>query len=171
MATHPHWHTRTETEADVAAVRQINLAAFDTAEEAGLVEALRTDPSWIDGLATLAVTETGEPVAYALLTRCHIDDTPALCLGPCAVLPEYQRTGAGSAAIRAAFGAARGQGERFVTVLGHPSYYPRFGFSSASAHGVTMKTEVPDDALMVLALNGSDIPAGIIRYAAAFGDI
>lgn len=58
-----------------------------------------------------------------------------------------------------------------MTVLGHPAYYPRFGFTRASNHGVTMRDEVPDDALMVLALGGRTIPAGTIRYAAPFGDI
>ncbi len=163
--------SRAETDADMAAIRRINLAAFETAAEADLVDALREDPAWIDGLSMVSTTPGGDPVGYALLTRCHIDDTAALCLGPCAVLPEGQRTGAGSAATRDVLAAARAQGERFVTVLGHPGYYPRFGFSRASAHGVRMRDPVPDDALMVLALDGSDIPAGTIRYAAPFGDI
>jgi hypothetical protein len=40
-----HWITRAETDADIPAIREINLAAFDTAEEADLVDALRTDPA------------------------------------------------------------------------------------------------------------------------------
>ncbi|MDV3126605.1 N-acetyltransferase [Mycobacterium sp. 21AC1] len=171
MTTPLHWLTHPETDSDIPSVRRINLAAFETSEEADLVDALRTDPGWINGLSTLSTTAGGDAVGYALLSRCHIGDTAALCLGPCAVLPEYQRTGAGSAAIRAALDAARQQDERFVTVLGHPTYYPRFGFSRASVHGVTMRDEVPDDALMVLALDGSPIPTGVIRYAAPFGDI
>lgn len=171
MAAHPVWLTRAETDADTGHVRRINLAAFETAEEADLVDALRRDPAWVPGLSMLSTTGSGEPAGYALLTRCHIGDTAALCLGPCAVPPEYQRSGAGSAAIRAVLGEARRQHERFVTVLGHPGYYPRFGFERASSHGVRMRDEVPDDALMVLALDGSSIPAGVIRYAAPFGDI
>ncbi|OBG89530.1 acetyltransferase [Mycobacterium sp. E802] len=171
MTTHLSWLTHPETESDIPAVRRINLAAFETAEEADLVDTLRTDPGWIDGLSMLATAEDGDPTGYALLTRCHIGDTAALCLGPCAVMPEYQRSGAGSAAIGAVLDAARQRGERFVTVLGHAAYYPRFGFTRASLHGVAMRSEVPDDALMVLALDGSAIPAGVIRYAAPFGDI
>ncbi|MET4432209.1 MULTISPECIES: N-acetyltransferase [unclassified Mycolicibacterium] len=171
MTTHPHWLTRPETDADIASVRRINLAAFETAEEADLVDTLRTDPAWIDGLSMVSTTDVGEPAGYALLTRCHIGDVAALCLGPCAVPPEHQRAGAGSAAIRAALDAARQRNERFVTVLGHPDYYPRFGFTRASTHGVRMRDEVPDAALMVLALDGSEIPAGTIRYAVPFGDI
>ncbi|WP_026124527.1 GNAT family N-acetyltransferase [Nocardiopsis baichengensis] len=164
------WSTRAETAADIGAVRAINLAAFETAQEADLVEALRRDPSWIDGLSWLAVDEHGTPVGHALLTRCHIGDSPALCLAPCAVLPEYQRTGAGSAAVRAALAEARRRGERFVTVLGHPAYYPRFGFTRASGHGIGLDIEVPDEALMAMSLDESrPLPGGTIRYAAPFG--
>lgn len=171
MTTQRQWLTRPESGSDIASVRRINLAAFETAEEADLVDALRTDPGWIDGLSMLSFADDGTPAGYALLTRCHIGEAPALCLGPCAVAPEHQRTGAGSAAIRAVLDAARQQHERFVTVLGHPAYYPRFGFARASGHGVRMRDDVPDDALMVLALDGSAIPTGVIRYAAPFGDI
>ncbi|GEM30501.1 N-acetyltransferase [Nocardia neocaledoniensis NBRC 108232] len=165
------WTTRVETSADIATIREINLAAFDRAEEADLVDALRRDPAWIPDLSILTLDDNGVPAGYALLTRAHIDDTPALCLGPCAVPPRYQKTGAGSAAIRAGLDAARAMGEHFVTVLGHPEYYPRFGFTRASSHGVSMKMPVPDEALMVLSLDGKPVPSGIIRYATAFGDI
>ena len=109
------------------------------------------------------------PVGYALLTRCHIDDTPALCLAPYAVLPEQQRTGAGSAAIRAALSKATELGGRSVVVLGHPEYYPRFGFRRASRYGIRLSIDVPQDALMALGLDGSTPPSGTVRYAAPFG--
>ncbi|MDN3029124.1 N-acetyltransferase [Streptomyces sp. S.PB5] len=164
------WNTRVETGADTAAVRAIDLAAFDTPLEADLVEALRTDPAWIDGLSLVVTDADGKVVGHALLTRCHIDDTPALCLGPVAVLPDHQNTGAGSAAVRAALRAAEDKGERFVTVLGHPSYYPRFGFGRASAHGIRITLDVPDDAMMALALDPAHpLPGGTVRYAAPFG--
>lgn len=163
------WKTRAETGADLGIVRDINLAAFDTTHEADLVEALRHDESWIDGLSQLTVTEDGTPVGHALLTRCHIGIAPALCLGPCAVLPTHQRSGAGAAAIRAALDRARDQGERYVTVLGHAAYYPRFGFTRASTHGIGLDIDVPDEALMALSLDGSTLPSGTIHYAAPFG--
>lgn len=164
------WNTRVETGADTTAVHAVNAAAFDTPAEADLVDALRTDPAWIDGLSMVAVTGEGTVVGYALITRCHIGEVPALCLAPCAVLPEYQRTGAGSAAVRAVLDAARARGERFVTVLGHPGYYPRFGFERASKYGIGLSIEVPDEALMVLSLDPEHTPpAGTIRYAAPFG--
>lgn len=163
------WTTRVETDADTTAVREIHLAAFDTAAEADLVDALRAEAGWVPGLSLVSTDVDGTPVGHALLTRCHIGDVPALCLAPCAVLPRLHRTGAGSAAITAALDAARARGERFVVVLGHPAYYPRFGFERASAHGITLSVEVPDEALMALSLDGGPLPAGQVRYAAPFG--
>lgn len=164
------WITRAETSADIPAVRDIVLTAFETSLEADLVDALRADSSWIEGLSLVSTDESGRPVGYALLTRCHIGDTPALCLGPCAVRPEQQNTGAGSAAIRAALAAAKAIGERYVVVLGHPAYYPRFGFTRASTHGIGLTIDVPDEALMALTLDaGHPLPGGIVRYAAPFG--
>jgi putative acetyltransferase len=165
-----NWITRAETSADIPAIRGIVLAAFDTSLEADLVDALRADSSWIEGLSFVSTDENGRPVGFALLTRCHIGDTPALCLAPCAVRPEQQNSGAGSAAIRAALAAAKDIGEHYVVVLGHPTYYPRFGFSRASAHGVGLTIDVPDEALMALTLDAvHPLPSGIVRYAAPFG--
>ncbi|WP_233510772.1 GNAT family N-acetyltransferase [Actinomadura craniellae] len=165
-----HWDTRPETSADAAAVREVVLRAFPTAEEADLVDALRADPAWIDGLAQVAVTAGGAVAGYALLTRCRVGDEPALALAPCAVPPEHQRKGAGSAAIRAALRAARAAGENLVLVLGHPAYYPRFGFGPASRYGIRPPFDVPDEAMMALALNPDrPVPAGVIGYPAPFG--
>lgn len=169
-STSAGWTVRVETPADVPEVQRIVRAAFGRPDEADLVDALRVDPAWIDGLSLVSADRDGRPVGHALLTRCHIDAVPALCLAPCSVLPEYQRTGAGSAAIRAALDAAAAMGERYVTVLGHPEYYPRFGFGRASEYGVGLTIEVPDEALMVMALRpGDPVPPGTIRYAAPFG--
>jgi putative acetyltransferase len=168
----PLWTTRPETPADVTAVHAIVAAAFPTHDEAHLVDALRTDPhAWIDGLSMLAVDAHGTPAGHALLTRCHIDGVPALALAPCAVLPAAQRTGAGTAAIRAVLDAARTRAqENLVVVLGHAAYYPRFGFTRASAHGITAPIEVPDESLMALTLNPQHpTPTGAIRWANAFG--
>lgn len=165
------WITRQESSADVPAIRAIVVAAFPTPAEADLVEALRADPeAWIDGLSIVAADEGGTPVGHALLTRGHIGEVPALTLAPVSVLPERQRSGAGSAAVRAALRAAAVLGERYVTVLGDPAYYPRFGFTRAADHGIGVTVEVPVEALMALALHADDpLPSGTIRYPAPFG--
>ncbi|MFD0274366.1 GNAT family N-acetyltransferase [Kitasatospora sp. NPDC127111] len=166
------WLTRTETTSDVPTVQALTLAAFGRAHEADLLAALRTDAGWIDGLsfvATVATDATDTPVAHVVLSRAHIGDVPALAMGPVSVHPDHQRTGAGSATVRAALAAARAMGERFVFLLGHPTYYPRFGFVRASAHGVVLTMDAPDEAWMALSLNeGDPLPSGTARWAAAF---
>lgn len=165
------WITRPETESDIPAIHAVNLAAFPTAVEADLVDALRADPAWVPGLSVVAAEAgRGAVVAHALLTRCHVGATPALALAPCAVLPRYQRQGAGGAAIRAGLAAARDMGERLVLVLGHPEYYPRFGFVRASSYGIRPPVEAPDEAMMALALDdAAPVPSGVIAYPAPFG--
>ncbi|MFF8841251.1 GNAT family N-acetyltransferase [Streptomyces sp. NPDC015127] len=177
----PRWHTRPETAADAAVVRELNAAAFPTPEEADLVDALRRDgEAWLPGLSYVAEAAGGtshadgcgggSPAAYALLTRCRVGDTPALALAPVATAPRYQRQGAGQAVVRAVLDAARARGERLVVVLGHPEYYPRFGFERASGYGIRPGFEAPDEAVMALVLDGSAATAhGEIRYPAAFG--
>ncbi|MGW1427930.1 GNAT family N-acetyltransferase [Streptomyces sp. NPDC002431] len=168
----PHWPTRAETPADAAAVRAVNTTAFPTPHEAALVDALRTDPAaWLPGLSMVATDGPGGAVvAYALLTRCRVGAAPALALAPVATAPEYQRRGAGQAVVRAVLDAARLRGEPLVLVLGHPEYYPMFGFVPASRYGIRPGFEVPDEAMMALVLDASaPVPGGTIVYPAAFG--
>lgn len=164
------WTTRPEIADDAAAIRAVNLAAFPTTEEADLVDALRASEAWIDGLSIVAEDSEGTVVAHALLTRCRVDGAPALALAPCAVLPRVQRTGAGSAVIRAALSAARAIGEDLVLVLGHADFYPRFGFIPASEFGIRASFDGPDEAMMALALDPTaETPRGTIAYPPPFG--
>ncbi|NBE99123.1 N-acetyltransferase [Nonomuraea sp. KC401] len=159
---------RAETPGDETAIRAVTTAAFGKPEEADLVEALRRDPAWIPALSRVAVTG-GRVVAHALLTRCHVGETPALALGPVAVAPEVQRQGLGTLVVEDALREARERGGSAVAVLGHPAYYPRFGFTTASRHGIGVAFDVPDEALMAMSLDGEPLPSGTIRYAPPFG--
>ena len=165
------WITRAEQPGDISEIRDINVAAFPGEEEADLVEALRADSqAWVDGLSIVTVDANGAVVGHALLTRCSVGGQSALALAPCAVLPEYQGRGAGSAAIRAALDAAKHRRENLVVVLGHADYYPRFEFAPASEFGVTAPFDVPEETFLALALDpGRETPCGEIRYPAAFG--
>ncbi|MER8037284.1 bifunctional class I SAM-dependent methyltransferase/N-acetyltransferase [Streptomyces hydrogenans] len=167
----PRWPTRPEREGDRAAVHRLTEAAFGSPAEAELVDALRADPdAWLPGLSVVAEAPDGTVAAHALITRCRVGGMPAAALAPVSVAPEHQRTGAGQAVTRAVLDAARLAGERLVLVLGHPEYYPRFGFVRASEYGIKPGFEVPDDAMMALVLDGSrPVPSGTIAYPAAFG--
>lgn len=175
------WIIRPESPTDVTQVRSVVTDAFPTPDEADLVDALREDPAWIPDFSLVAVAEPESPggsdghpsetvLGHVLLTRCHIGEVPALALAPVAVAQAEQRRGAGSALVRAALEAARAAGGNAVVVVGHPEYYPRFGFHRASADGITVPCDAPDEAVMVTGLNPAEsLPPGQVRYAAAFG--
>lgn len=165
------WTTRAERDGDADAIRDVVLAAFPTPDEARIVDELRADSdAWIDGLSIVTTDADGTIVGYALYSRCRVDAAPALTLGPCAVLPSCQRSGAGSAAIVAGLDVARAHGENLVVVLGHAEYYPKFGFVPASRFGIRAPFDVPDEAMMALRLDDArPVPSGTIVYPAAFG--
>ncbi|NDU77344.1 GNAT family N-acetyltransferase [Actinomadura sp. DSM 109109] len=168
------WTARPEAAGEEGAVRAVVRAAFPTAGEADLVDALRGDAAWVPGLSMVVEDELGRVAGYALATRCAVGGAAALALAPVAVLPRAQRRGAGGAAVRAVLEAAAVRAaagaERLVVVLGHPEYYPRFGFVRASLLGVGVAFAVPDEALMALALDGpGPVPSGTVRYPAPFG--
>ncbi len=162
------WNIRTERAADHASVQAVLLDAFPTTEEADLVEALRQDPAWVPEFSLVAEV-SGRVIGHVLITRCTIGEHPALALAPVSVMEEFQRMGVGSALTRAALDVARAAGESTVVVVGHPGYYPRFGFQTAADHGVEVSFEAPREAVMVLALGADPIPVGMVRYAEAFG--
>jgi predicted N-acetyltransferase YhbS len=156
-------------------VRRVVEAAFPTPAEADLVDALRQDPdAWLPGLSWVvsdAQDPDAGPVGHALITRCRVGGEPAAALAPCSVLPDHQGRGAGTAVTEAVLAAAREAGEGLVVVLGHPDYYPRFGFRPASGLGICAPFDVPDEAMMALVLDPSDrpVPSGPITYPPAFG--
>ncbi len=168
--TDPRWPTRPETDGEAGAIRRVVTAAFGSESEADLVDALRTDDAWLPGLSYVAEAPDGTVAAHALITRCLVGDVPAGALAPVSVAPEHQRAGAGQAVVRAVLDAARLQGESLVLVLGHPEYYPRFGFARASEYGIKPGFEVPDEAMMALVLDASiPVPSGTLAYPAPFG--
>lgn len=158
------WNTRVETLSDIEPLRDLTRDAFGRQFEVDFLDAHRADPvAWIPGLMFVATTADDEPIAYALLTRCHVDDVPVLSLGPVAVLPAYQRQGAGGAAVRAALATASDRPEPAVVVLGHPEYYPRFGFRQAAEFGI-QHPEYDGPALMAIALGNHSVPGGALTY-------
>ncbi|WP_432894242.1 GNAT family N-acetyltransferase [Kribbella sp. CA-245084] len=158
------WNTRVETPADVELIRDITRQAFGRQFEVDFLDAHRADPvAWLPGFMIVATTPEDEPVAYAALTRCYIGDKPVLSLGPVAVLPQYQKQGAGGAAVRAALATARDRGEGTVVVLGHDTYYPRFGFRQATEFGVH-HPQYDGPNLMALALGDHAVPGGDLTY-------
>lgn len=161
---------RAETTADRDHVRRINELAFEGTAEADLVEALHRDGLV---LSSLVATVHREPRGHILFSRMWVDTqsgaVDAVCLAPVAVLPAHQRTGIGSALVAYGLDQMRRLGERMVIVVGHPSYYPRFGFEPASVYGITGPFSA--DAFMAMELVPGAFAGmrGAARYPAAFG--
>jgi putative acetyltransferase len=125
---------RPETALDHEAIHRVNRLAFGRDEEARLVDALRREEYM--RLSLVAEVE-GEIIGHILFSYLPIITEnrllPALALAPMAVMPEHQRRGIGSELVRRGLELCREQGYRIVIVVGHPEFYPRFGFSAELA--------------------------------------
>ena len=138
---------RTEHISEAAATYQLVAAAFAQAEEADLVEKLRTDPAFIPALSMVGELE-GELIAHILYTQLWIvngaQKYPVLALAPMSVRPDKQKQGYGGQLIQASLTKAKELGYEVVIVLGHPTYYPKFGFKPASKWEIKAPFPVPD---------------------------
>ncbi len=160
---------RPETPADHEGVARLLTDAFGGPAEARLVELLRSPDVYVPEL-TLVAEVDGEVVGHILFSRVRVGDVSALALAPMAVAPAHQRSGVGTALARAALERASGRPEAAVIVLGHPEYYPRFGFVPASRFGIEPPwPDIPDDAFLVLPLPGyTEACRGVVVYLPAF---
>lgn len=156
--------------ADLVSVRTINEAAFGRSDEANLIDGLRAEGAI---LVSLLAILNGQPVGHILFSRMFIEtaagSVAAAALAPLTVLPALQRRGIGGELIREGLEAMRRSGETIVIVLGHPGYYPRFGFSCDKAR--TLESPFPPEAYMALELTPGALDGvrGKVKYPAAFG--
>jgi putative acetyltransferase len=151
----------------------VHCAAFEGDFEAQLVRRLRAADSFDPSLSSVAAVEN-DVIGHILFSSVQIINpramTPALALAPMAVRPEFQRRGVGTRLVEDGLRACLGKDHKIIVVLGHASYYPRFGFERASQFGIHPPFVVPDEAFMVLALapgamNGVQ---GVVRFPPAF---
>jgi putative acetyltransferase len=162
---------RHETAADVDDVRDVVRLAFGRDDEAFLVDALRADGAV---RCSLVAEADGRIVGHLLFTDLDIvgpaSTISALALAPVAVLPEYQRQGIGSRLIERGLEICRGDGHRIVIVLGHPNFYPRFGFSAELAARLDSPfSGKPSFMAMELAPGALEGVSGRVRYSPPFG--
>lgn len=159
-----------ESIAELQAIRAVNEAAFGDADEADLVDALRRHGSV---LVSIVAEFEAAIIGHVLFSRMHINTASgpvlAAALAPVAVLPEHQRKGIGQRLITHGLDMLRVRGERIVIVLGHPSYYPRFGFSTDKA--ALLEAPFPREAFMAMELvNGALVGVqGPAIYPPPFG--
>ena len=142
---------RPERPDDREAVAHVHRDAFGRKEEADLVDALRQSPAFIPELSLVAI-QGAQVVGHVLFTRIVVrgerQPHPALALAPLAVLGSHQRRGLGSALVERGLEQAHAFGHELVIVLGHPKYYPRFGFVPAGPRGIQAPFPVREEAFM-----------------------
>jgi putative acetyltransferase len=161
---------RAEQPNDRAAIREVHLCAFGGDEEANLVELLRNRKKAVISLVAVSQQRV---VGHILFSPISISNAPedlrAVGLAPLAVVPESQNHGIGTQLTRAGLEACRQRDYDAVVVLGHPGYYPRFGFSRAKDHGLENEYDAPE-AFMVMELKPGALQrvSGLVQYAPEF---
>lgn len=151
-------------------------AVYSDHKEHLLVSRIRRSDHFIPELSLTAIDSDHNQIAgHILLSKITIvreDDVKidSLALAPVSVFPEYQNKGIGGLLITEALKEAKGLGHNSVVVLGHPQYYPKFGFQRASLWGIKAPFEVPDEAFMAIELSEDALKnaAGIVEYPSEF---
>ena len=164
---------RPERETDRAQVHAVNTAAFETSLEADLVESLHAKGV---ELISLVAEIDGAVAGHVLFSPVSLTEHPQLKLmglGPMAVAPHHQRKGIGSALVHEGLNRCKQLRCKAVVVVGHPKYYPRFGFVSASEFAIRSEYDVPDDVFMIAELEPGSLRGitGLIRYDECFASV
>ena len=171
---------RKETPDDYTLVIELTEKAFKTMEfsdqkEGQLVDKLRKSPTFIDELSLVAEIN-GKVVGHILFTPLVIDNGQqqfqSLVLGPVSVLPDFQKQGIGGQLIIAGHQKAWKLGFQSVILIGHPEYYPRFGYRTASGWGLKVALELPsDDVFMAVELTENALSgvSGMVIFPPEFG--
>lgn len=164
---------RRESNEDIEKIAAINRQAFESETEPNLIAAIRESEYFIPELSLVAELD-GEPVGHILFSVISIREGArvweALSLAPMAVLPSHQKHGVGSELVRQGLKECKRLGFDIVIVIGHPEYYPRFGFKPARSRGLEVAFDVPDDAFLVIELEEGalDGVSGMVQFPPAF---
>ncbi|MEA1872368.1 MAG: N-acetyltransferase [Chloroflexota bacterium] len=165
---------RKEEPGDIAAIRSVNEHAFDQDAEANIIEKLRKRGALTMSLVASQDDKIVGHVAFSpAIVEADDSNIGAIALGPMAVLPSWQRKGIGSLLVRAGLEECRHLGYEVVVLVGHPDYYPRFGFVPASPQGLECEFKVPDKAWMTLELQKGALAGrrGKVRFQPEFSEV
>jgi putative acetyltransferase len=165
---------RPETIEDRIAVRSVNDAAFGQTNESALIDLIRAgDAPYISFVAVRHESVVGHILFTAVSVEPSRTEVRIAGLGPMSVRPEVQRQGIGTRLVEAGLIECSRVGYDAVVVLGHPEYYPRFGFIPASRYGLRCEYSVPDDVFMALELKDGALAGccGVIKYLPPFDGV
>ena len=158
---------RDEDTGDREAIRDVNRLAFGQEQEGQLVDALRDRGAII---LSLVASVDADVVGHILFSPVRAGSLDGVGLGPMAILPAYQRRGIGSSLVKSGLARIAALGHPFVVVLGHPDFYPRFGFVPADTRRLTCDWDVPANVFMVKVLKAEAAPdlGGHVQYQPEF---
>lgn len=161
---------RHEQPGDVDAIRVVNQRAFGQDQEANIVDALRASGA---AMLSLVVVLDNQIVGHIMYSPIQVGSVAGAALAPMAVVPEHQRAGIGGRLVADGTARRARMGMPLIIVLGHAAFYPRFGFTPASAYGITCEWPVPDEVFMALFLDERRIndAAGLARYRPEFSSV
>jgi len=160
---------RPESPGDYAGIELVCDLAFGQSNEGEMVAALRRNPRFITELSLVALAG-GTIIGHILFFPIDIvtpdGPVPSLSLAPLAVHPEYQNMGIGGKLMGAGIEASRSKGFASIILVGHPDYYPRFGFQPAARLGIRPLFDAPYEAFMALELQEGSLEgiSGVVAY-------
>lgn len=138
-----------------------------------LVNRLRKSTAFVPELSLVA-TYQGKVIGHILLTKIKIVNPitsfDSLALAPVSVLPNHQNNGIGGMLINEAHEKAKSLGHESIILLGHASYYPKFGYQRANHFGISLPFDVPKENCLAIELNQGalDGVSGMIEYPPEF---
>lgn len=142
---------RKALESDNQAISDVIIAAFGDVEGyeiAILVTSLLADPT-AHPLLSIVATIDNNVVGHILFTNTRIQGSErkvfSAILAPLSVHPEYQNQGIGGQLIEEGLKQLKAAGVELVFVLGHPGYYPKYGFSVAGENGFDAPYPIPPE--------------------------
>lgn len=169
---------RPEEIEDIPAIHALNAAAFEaefgSTAEAGLVDALRDADAHV---VSLVAVDDGAVVGHILFSPVTIESNgdvfDAIGLAPMSAMPGRQREGIGSRLVEEGLARCAALGHEICVVLGHPEYYPRFGFRPSVEFGITSEYDVPPEVFMVKELRPGALKgrSGLAKYHPAFAGV
>ena len=165
-----------ETEEDFNGITRLHNLAFNQTEEGELVKRLRKTSKFISELSLVAKIEgavVGHILFYPIRIKKDTGECNSLALAPMSIHPGYQKKGIGSSLVKKGLATAKRLGFHSVIVLGHSTYYPRFGFKPANRWRIDPPFEVPDDVFFAIELvkNGLKDCGGTVEYPKEFNKL